>query len=849
MIWNVLAIALAASIFAAAPVEAAPVVAAWAAITAGISAITSTVAGAFLFRVAASVVLSALAAAIRGKPDAPERPGIRTEATTTGGVNSETFILGRYATSGNLVAPPYSHENSGDQPNLFLTYVVDVSDLPGVQFSRLIVGGEYIDDLQLNTVTGGEHQYEGNFNTNDFGNYPYLWMTWHDGSQTTADAYMMEYYASYPERPWAADMVGEGIAYAVITFYFAPDVYSGQPGVRFEVEGIPLYDPRKDSTVGGTGSHRWANKATWGFSENPLVMVYNILRGIEMPGGRIWGGKVAAEDLPLANWFAAMNVCDEDVTLKAGGTEKRYCAGYEVKTADDEPASVITELLKACSAEIVEFGGVYKVRVGGPGVPVYYFTDDDIVSDNPQSLVPFPGLESVYNGIHASHPDPKAMWETRDAPPRYNATWEGDDGDRQLIAHVDLPAVSSRPQVQRLMEAWIADERRFRRHSLTLPPDAAVLEPLDSVGWTSARNQYSAEVFEIGELSDDPRSMLQTVAMRARKTGDFDWVPGDEIDVDDPSTIMVKPPVRSVPGWAVSAVSVKNAAGTGKRPAIKLEWDGTKVGDATALEFEVRPYGQTDLVSQGAKTDVAKGQGLVTSGILPGAALEVRGRLVTTRRRAWTAWTYVVTLNIKPGEDDLDETLTTSTVPTGLMVTSELVKDGVAKIIITWIAGANAVSHEIGITRTGGNEVIKKAGGTRYEFETQPGAGFDIRVRAVSGTGSVSAWTATETIVAALDAIPPADPTGLAAQAGYGVMWLSWNANTEADLSHYEVIQKTNSTTPSAGATPKFSAAGTAATISGLANSTHYWYWVRAVDTSGNKSGWSSQSDATTAGT
>ena len=343
MIWNVLAIALAASIFAAAPVEAAPVVAAWAAITAGISAITSTAVGAFLFRVAASVVLSALAAAIRGKPDAPERPGIRTEATTTGGVNSETFILGRYATSGNLVAPPYSHENSGDQPNLFMTYVVDVSDLPGVQFSRLIVGGEYIDDLQLNTVTGGEHQYEGNFNTNDFGNYPYLWMTWHDGSQTTADAYMMEYYASYPERPWAADMVGEGIAYAVITFYFAPDVYSGQPGVRFEVEGIPLYDPRKDSTVGGTGSHRWANKATWGFSENPLVMVYNILRGIEMPGGRIWGGKVAAEDLPLANWFAAMNVCDEDVTLKAGGTEKRYCAGYEVKTADDEPASASTE--------------------------------------------------------------------------------------------------------------------------------------------------------------------------------------------------------------------------------------------------------------------------------------------------------------------------------------------------------------------------------------------------------------------------------------------------------------------------------------------------------------------------
>ncbi len=621
--------------------SAAPVVAFFTAIGSAIGG--ALAAGGFLgfaTRVVLGFAISALASAIRGKPDAPRQAGIKTESTTTGGDNSETFILGKYATSGNMVCPPMSHPNTGDTPNEFLTYVVDVSDVAGCDFSRLIVAGDYVTDFQ---ASSGDHDLEGLIDGD-----PHVYLTWHDGSQTTADAYLMANYASYPERPWAATMTGEGICYAVITFRYNREIFNSLPGVRLEVEGIPLYDPRKDTTVGGSGSHRWDNKSTWEFTENPIVMVYNILRGIELPGGRVWGGQVAAEDLPLANWFAAMNECDESVNLNAGGTEPRYRAGYEVHTADDAPADVIAELLKSCSADIVEIGGTYKVRVGPPTMPVFAFSDDDVLIEQPEMLTPYPGLEEVYNAIHASHPDPDGLWETRDAPPRYNSDWEEEDGDRQLVASVDLPTVTSRTQVQRLMRAWIKDERRFRRHGLMLGPSALAIEPLDVVAYTSTRNGYSSKSFEVGEAHSDPLQLTCTLSMRERDDTDFDWSVGDELTVETPSVVYIPPTTRTVPGWNVEAVAVEDTNGDNRRPGIRISWTASKTGDATGIEYEVRPDGRASLVSMGMFSDLTKGEGVITAGILPNEDLEVRGRLVMRNRaRDWTAWTDVTTLNIK----------------------------------------------------------------------------------------------------------------------------------------------------------------------------------------------------------
>ena len=94
-------------------------------------------------------------------------------------------------------------------------------------------------------------------------------------------------------------MIGTGICYAILTFRFNRELFQAYPQCRFEMGGIKLYDPRSDTSVGGSGAQRWADLATWTASDNPMVMTYNIKRGITLPGLGIWGGDAVAADCLL----------------------------------------------------------------------------------------------------------------------------------------------------------------------------------------------------------------------------------------------------------------------------------------------------------------------------------------------------------------------------------------------------------------------------------------------------------------------------------------------------------------------------------------------------------------------
>ncbi|WP_246100455.1 phage tail protein, partial [Cereibacter sediminicola] len=424
------------------------------------------------------------------------------------------------------------------------------------------------------------------------------------------------------------------------------EVFNNLPSVRFEIQGIPLYDPRKDSTAGGSGSQRWATPATWTQTTNPIVMVYNIMRGIRLPDGNSWGGECAAGDLPLASWAAAMNECD---VVPAGATAAQYRAGLEI-SVEEEPADVIEELLKACSGQIVDVGGTWKVRVGGPGLPVLFITDEDVLADQDQVLEPFPGLSDTWNGVHAAYPEPDSLWEVKDAPPRYNAAFEAADGGRRLVADLRLPAVPYRAQVQQLMEGWIREERRFRRHRLVLPPEAAVLEPLDAIGWSSSRHGYAAKSFEIFEMSDDLMTMSQSVGLRERDAGDYNWTASDLLPSPIAAPGVSVPPPITVPAFAASATVIRNATGVATRPAILMTWTGQEAEDARGLQWEVRVQATAETVAAGSVLAVASGRALVTEGILPETAYEVRAQLVSERATVWSGWISVTT----PPVDYLD---------------------------------------------------------------------------------------------------------------------------------------------------------------------------------------------------
>ena len=95
------------------------------------------------------------------------------------------------------------------------------------------------------------------------------------------------------------------------------------------------------------------------------------------------------------------------------------------------------------------------------------------------------------------------------------------------------------------------------------------------------------------------------------------------------------------------------------------------------------------------------------------------------------------------------------------------------------------------------------------------------------------------------DTTAPAKPNGLSANGGNGSIALSWSANSESDLSGYNVYRSTTS----GGTYTKINSStisSTSYTDSGLAASTTYYYQIKAVDNAGNLSTASSTASATT---
>lgn len=653
-IWLALTLILAS----AAPAEAAPVAAAVAAISSAVStfAASSALAG-FLVRTVASMALSQLAAVVLRK-DAPKRraPGIKTDATTSGGITPQSFVVGRFATGGQMIAPPNTQGQNGDTPRAWLVYPIALSVVPGCSVERVIVNDEYVQWQSSVGAWGVEASGAlGNHCSIDF----------EDGSQTAAHAGMLTVFGSDPDRPWLADMVGPGTCVAYMRFKYNRELFNGLPSVRFEVLGIPLYDPREDSTVGGSGPQRWNDRSTWTQTENLIVIAYNCFRGIDVGAGMVWGGECDAEDLPLSNWFAAMNACDVSRDDGNGGTVPMYRGGFEIGL-DDEPASVIEELLKACCASVVEVGGVWKVRPGAPALPSYFLTDDDLIISRDQEQSGFPGISGTYNGITATYVEPASLWGSKEAPPRYNPDWEEQDGQleyddtlaewvirpRRLLASLDIPACPYVDQVQVIMDHMVADHRRMTTQRIALPPEALVLEPLETVSWTSEQYGYGGKVFEITSQTDSLMTLIQGMALRERDPSDYGSVIQLPVAPSIPGTTPT--PAQSVPGFVAEKWQIVDGSATARRAAVRISWTPEEALDARGILWEIRrasSLGAAELT--GTHAAIESGSTVISEGILGGTAYAVRARLIVDRAVDWTGWVTVTTDAIGFSMEDL----------------------------------------------------------------------------------------------------------------------------------------------------------------------------------------------------
>lgn len=639
---------LAADVAIADPISAAIIT-----IVAGAAAATPFAVGALTIalQLAAGIGLSYLSSLLN-KPGKEDVIGGTTGRLTAGGAVPRSFIVGKGMTAGSLVYAG-TWGNDGKSPNAVLVMVIALSDLPCNRLMEVWVNGE--------KVTWNSAGADGTFQTipeYTVGADSFLFVKYYRGTQVVADSYLTSHFGTDPDLPWTSAMVGEGVAYAVIAARVNDELFTGFPEFKFVLEGISLYDRRLDTTAGGSGSQLLADPTTWTFNANNIVIEENILRGIKYGGKWVYGAQtVASAQLPFTAWTAAANECDVAIALEAGGTEPQFYAGGEIKF-DDEPAACLAELMKGCNGKLAEIGGVYKPRAGAPGTSVFSFSDSDILSSETQMFEPFPSLGDTINHLTARYTSPAEGWNIKDAPPLITAAYETADDGRRQTSSATYGFVTSGTMVQRLMKAELATHRAWRRHTLPMPPDGFVIEPLDVVTWSSTRNGYSSKTFEIISIEDLPNFCVGLVVRELDPTAyDWDETVNEQTVVNNP-IVIVRPAPQGIVDWAANGVTI--SANGMVRPAIELLWEPEE-DDVDGIQFEVRLAVDDTMVYAGDRDNHVQLSGslIISQGLLPLTQYEVRGRLrpISPRPADWSSWISVTTPDARISSADLNDEL------------------------------------------------------------------------------------------------------------------------------------------------------------------------------------------------
>lgn len=595
-------------------------------------------AGSWLFggSVLANIVLGGLAVAAKYALGSLKKVP-KSEASATETKYGENLVrevgLGIFGTMGHHI-----YRNAFDKGNHIVQDVFKLSDFRCLELLRVQMDGEWKSLSPDQQGDEGRIYGQRILNVKDGGQC--FVRFYHGTIDQTADPALIAY--ANPAGRWTSAHRGAGLCYAIVTTMTDVDNLTSVPSLMFEVRGAPLYDPRKDSSVGGFGSHRWNDQSTWEFSNNNAVMMYNLERGIYIGTEKIVGRGVAASRLPLSEWFTAMNICDE---IMSDGS-KRYTAALIASSGDGVTHETnMTPLREACAGSWIEaVTGEYPI-VGANQAVVATITDNDIAWEKSLQLSLTRTRTELVNTVAASYVSPDLFYETTSLTTRIDALALAIDRER-LASKVDFTAVTDPRVGDRLADIAIRASRYQANGSFTVHPKFLSLQVGQWVQWQSDRYnrtiKFQIQSKSLGAMGSDS---VRDVSISWQEVGD---------GIFDPTAYATNPPIpipNGQPDYQAllanfNAVPNRVIGNDGREhPGIRLFWD--EIVDTTVEGVDIQYWPENDptqVFTAYVPRDVTVFQ--IVNGLTSLSDWRVRYRLrvaAGTRPVAWSSSVLVLT--------------------------------------------------------------------------------------------------------------------------------------------------------------------------------------------------------------
>ena len=557
-----------------------------------VQALTTTAVGGLFVNVG----LAAASAALAGKPKtlAGQDPGAQLRFGPNPNA-ARSFVYGETAVAGQLI-----YQGATGDDNKFLHMILALADggeNEGVQSVQF-------DDESL-TLDGS-----------DFITSPSKWAqkarvqynTGHPSTQTAFSDAVSEV------TEWTAANKGLGTALAYIRLEYDPEAFQSVPNPKFIVRGRKVYDPRLDTSDGANPD----NATYWAWTQNPALWALDYLRGIKSGGttGDRMGGLGVGNDLiDWSSWADAADVCDENVTVNAGGTIDRYTGGGGVVSSDDEPLAVLEAMAATFAGSITTRSGKVACYAGETQTATVTLTDDDLAG--PIQVSTAVSIRETANAVSAQYREPSIGYEQQTAPPYRNSAWETEDDSEVLWTQLDLQFVDDHRRAQWLAKIHGGNLREPRQ--LTAKYKIKAIQILEGEVFTLDSDSYGAGVNGKFRLLQKTINVDGTVDIVAKSETDskYDWTAATDEQAAPTGTLVTSDtPTPATPsGWTVTPSDIAGPQGS-TVTVLDIVSPGSLPTSTDLVEFQIQRQagptlgldmlgGQFSSASSGAAADAS----------------------------------------------------------------------------------------------------------------------------------------------------------------------------------------------------------------------------------------------------
>lgn len=564
---------------------------------------TAAVGSAFMTAFVTQAVLGAVATALSPKPEqytsANELRG-RTVMTKQA-ISPRDVVYGEVKKSGTIVFL----ETTNNNKDLHLCVTVaghEINAVKDVFFNDVKVReADLSDGVEVSADSGTSPNYSSTAS-----------ITAHFGaSDQAADTNLVS------RTSFTSDHRLRGIAYLYSKMIYDQDVYAnGLPNVSAVIQGKKVYDPRTDTTA---------------YSNNAALCIRDYV------SNSTYGLGATDDEIDDVSFNAAANICDEDVTLVAGGTEKRYTINGVVDTSKS-PREILNDMLSACGGTIFYSNGKWKLKVGAYVTPTTTITNDDLRGSI--TIQTRNSGRDQFNAIKGIFVSPENNWQPTDFPELTSGTFEAEDGGDRKYLDLVLAYTTSAATSQRLAKQILYRNREQIVVTLPCKMTAFQYEVGDTLQVTNERFGWTNKVFEVvsWNFAFDNEQLGVDLTLKETSSGIYSW----DSAVDEAEFTFNNTSLPDAFDVVAPGISVDDELRVLNQEAVSVLIVDITSGDTFASRFEVEAKKTTD--TEYVNLGQAAGNRFELLNVEDGATYDVRARVINTLgvRSAFTATTHQV---------------------------------------------------------------------------------------------------------------------------------------------------------------------------------------------------------------